>query len=55
MSQSINSDKSVSCIKIEYHSGSRNSKQILYNNNLFGHIEPRRGTLKRLKNGGKCL
>ncbi len=37
MSQSINSDKSVSCIKIEYHSGSRNSKQILYNNNLFGY------------------
>ena len=23
--------------------------------NHFEHIEPRRGTLKRFKNGGKCL
>jgi hypothetical protein len=38
MSQSINSDKSVFCIKIENHSGSRNSKQILYNNTVNAYV-----------------
>jgi hypothetical protein len=38
MSQSTNSSTANNNIKVEYHYGPRNSKQILYNNNLFGYF-----------------
>jgi hypothetical protein len=38
MSQSTNSSGANNNIKVEYHYGPRNSKQILYKNNLFGYF-----------------
>ena len=38
MSQSTNSSAVNNSIKVEYHYGPRNSKQILFKNNLFGYF-----------------
>jgi hypothetical protein len=38
MSQSKNSFGANNNIKVEYHYGPRNSKQLFYNNNLLGYF-----------------